>query len=93
LVHPRSFRFIDAPDGRLLNDGYRLLAELSAVDGDRRITRLGRRMARLPVDPRLARVLIEAARLGCLRECLVITAFLSIQDPRERPAGPARGCG
>jgi ATP-dependent helicase HrpA len=47
----------------------------------------GRRMARLPVDPRLARVLIEAARLGCLRECLVITAFLSIQDPRERPAG------
>ena len=87
LGAPEEFPFIDAPDGRLLNDGYRLLAELSAVDGDRRITRLGRRMARLPVDPRLARVLIEAARLGCLRECLVITAFLSIQDPRERPAG------
>jgi len=80
LGAPEEFPFIDAPDGRLLNDGYRLLAELSAVDGDRRITRLGRRMARLPVDPRLARVLIEAARLGCLRECLVITAFLSIQD-------------
>ena len=87
LGAPEEFPFIDAPDGRLLNDGYRLLAELSAVDGERRITRLGRRMARLPVDPRLARVLIEAARLGCLPECLVITAFLSIQDPRERPAG------
>ena len=87
LGAPEEFPFIDAPDGRLLNDGYRLLLELSAVDGERRITRLGRRMARLPVDPRLARVIIEAARLGCLPECLVITAFLSIQDPRERPAG------
>jgi ATP-dependent helicase HrpA len=87
LGAPEEFPFLDAPDGRLLNDGYRLLAELSAVDGDRRITRLGRRMARLPVDPRLARILVEAARLGALRECLVITSFLSIQDPRERPAG------
>jgi len=93
LGAPEEFPFLDAPDGRLLNDGYRLLAELSAVDGERRITRLGRRMARLPVDPRLARVLIEAARLGALRECLVITAFLSIQDPRERPAGRLEAAG
>jgi ATP-dependent helicase HrpA len=86
LGAPAEFPFLEPPDGRLLNDGYRLLAELSAVDGERRITRLGRRMAQLPVDPRLARVLVEGERLGCLAECLVITAFLSIQDPRERPA-------
>ncbi len=85
LGTPEEFTFLEPPDGRLLNDGYRLLAELSAVDGERRITRLGRRMAQLPVDPRLARILIEAVRLGCLDDCLVITAFLSIQDPRERP--------
>ena len=83
---PEDFPFLDAPDTRLLNDGYRLLQELSAVDGDRKITRLGRRMASLPVDPRLARILLEAGRTGCLREALVIAAFLSIQDPRERPA-------
>jgi ATP-dependent helicase HrpA len=83
---PEEFPFLDAPDTRQLNDGYRLLQELSAVDGDRRITRLGRRMASLPVDPRLARILLEAGRTGCLREALVIAAFLSIQDPRERPS-------
>ena len=86
LGAPDEFPFLEPPDGRLLNDGYRLLAELSAVDGERRITRLGRRMAQLPVDPRLARILVEGERLGCLAECLVIAAFLSIQDPRERPA-------
>jgi ATP-dependent helicase HrpA len=86
LGAPEEFPFLEPPDGRLLNDGYRLLAELSAVDGERRITRLGRRMAQLPVDPRLARILVEGERLGCLAECLVIAAFLSIQDPRERPA-------
>jgi ATP-dependent helicase HrpA len=89
LGAPEEFPFLDAPDTRLLNDGYRLLQELNAVDGERRITRLGRRMAMLPVDPRLARVLIEGARLGCLPEALVITAFLSIADPRERPADAA----
>jgi len=86
LGAPEDFPFLDAPDTRLLNDGYRLLQELSAVDGDRRITRLGRQMAALPVDPRLARILLEAGRLGCLAEALVLAAFLSIQDPRERPA-------
>jgi ATP-dependent helicase HrpA len=86
LGAPEDFPFIDPPDTRLLNDGYRLLQELSAVDGDRRITRLGRQMAALPVDPRLARVLLEAGRQRCLSEALVIAAFLSIQDPRERPS-------
>jgi ATP-dependent helicase HrpA len=86
LGAPEDFPFVDPPDTRLLNDGYRLLQELSAVDGDRRITRLGRQMAALPVDPRLARILLEAGRQRCLTEALVIAAFLSIQDPRERPA-------
>jgi ATP-dependent helicase HrpA len=85
LGTPDEFPFLDAPDARLLNDGYRLLQELGAVDGDRRITRLGRQMAALPVDPRLARVLVESGRTQCLAECLIITAFLSIQDPRDRP--------
>ncbi len=89
LGAPEDFSFLDAPDTRQLNDGYRLLQELSAVDGDRRITRLGRQMAGLPVDPRLARILLEAGRTGCLAEALVIAAFLSIQDPRERPADKA----
>ncbi|HEX6571946.1 MAG TPA: ATP-dependent RNA helicase HrpA [Steroidobacteraceae bacterium] len=86
LGGPEEFPFLDAPDARLLNDGYRLLLELGAVDGDRRITRLGRQMAALPVDPRLARILVEAGRTGCLEECLTLVAFLSIQDPRERPS-------
>ncbi len=86
LGSPQEFPFLDAPDARLLNDGYRLLQELGAVDGDRRITRLGRQMAALPVDPRLARVLVEAGRTGCMDEALSIVSFLSIQDPRERPS-------
>jgi ATP-dependent helicase HrpA len=89
LGAPEDFPFVDPPDTRLLNDGYRLLQELGAVDGDRRITRLGRQMAALPVDPRLARILLEAGRQRCLAEALVIAAFLSIQDPRERPADQA----
>ena len=87
LGTPEDFPFLDRPDVRLLNDGRRLLLELGAVDGDLRITRLGRQMATLPVDPRIARVLVEAARLACLGEALVVAAFLSIQDPRERPSG------
>ncbi len=86
LGSPQEFPFLDAPDARLLNDGYRLLQELGAVDGERRITRLGRQMASLPVDPRLARVLVEAGRTGCMDEALTIVSFLSIQDPRERPS-------
>ena len=81
----KRFPFIDPPDKRLVNDGYKLLEELGAVDRNRNVTRAGRRMARLPVDPRLARMLLAAEREGSLAEVAVIAAGLSIQDPRERP--------
>ncbi|MDY6840376.1 MAG: ATP-dependent RNA helicase HrpA, partial [Pseudomonadota bacterium] len=81
----QQFPFLEAPDKRQVNDGYKLLEELGAVDDKRRVTRLGRTMARLPLDPRLARMLVTAAELGSLSETLVIIAGLSIQDPRERP--------
>ncbi|MFU8820402.1 MAG: ATP-dependent RNA helicase HrpA [Gammaproteobacteria bacterium] len=84
-----AFPFLDPPDHRFISDGYRLLRELGAVDEQRAITDLGRRLARLPVDPRLGRMLIAAGQLGCLREILVIAAGLSIRDPRERPAEAA----
>ncbi len=80
-----AFPFLDPPDQRAVRDGYALLEELGAIDGVR-LTRLGTRLARLPVDPRLGRMVLEAERHGCVREVLVITAALSIQDPRERPA-------
>jgi ATP-dependent helicase HrpA len=80
-----AFPFVDPPDRRLIRDGYRLLEELGAVGGDRRVTRLGRQLARLPVDPRIGRMLWEAAQRNCLREVRVIAAALSIQDPRDRP--------
>ena len=79
------FPFLDAPDPRLVNDGFRLLDELGAVDKQRRITRLGRQLARLPLDPRLARMVVAASSLGALREVMIIVAALSVQDPRERP--------
>ncbi|MFU8895524.1 MAG: ATP-dependent RNA helicase HrpA [Gammaproteobacteria bacterium] len=84
-----EFPFLDPPDRRFINDGYRLLRELGAVDEQRRVTGLGRRLARFPVDPRLARMLVAAGQDACLREILVITAGLSIRDPRERPADAA----
>jgi len=80
-----SFPFIDPPDARNIADGLALLAELNAFK-DSRITGLGRRLARLPVDPRIGRMILEADRNGCVREVLIIAAALSIQDPRERPA-------
>jgi ATP-dependent helicase HrpA len=80
-----SFPFVDPPDSRLIKDGYRVLEEIGAVGGDRKVTRLGRILARLPVDPRIGRILLEAAHSHCLNEVLVIAAALSIQDPRERP--------
>jgi ATP-dependent helicase HrpA len=79
------FPFVDPPDHRYVSDGYRLLAEIGAVDGDRRLTPLGRELARLPVDPRLARMLLAAREEGCLAEALVIVSALAVQDPRERP--------
>ena len=81
----RDFPFLESPDRKQVNDGYKLLEELGAVDDRRRLTGLGRTMARLPLDPRLARMLVTAAELGSLAEILVVIAGLSIQDPRERP--------
>ncbi len=80
-----AFPFIDAPDSRLVRDGYRLLQELQAVDADRRLTRTGRELARLPIDPRLARMVLAAADEGALTEVLIIVTALAVGDPRERP--------
>ncbi len=81
-----DFPFLDPPDRRQVRDGIRLLQELAALDSSERLTPLGRRLAQLPVDPRLGRMVLEADRLGCAGEVIVIAAALSIQDPRERPA-------
>jgi ATP-dependent helicase HrpA len=81
----RRFPFVDPPDPRAITDGVKLLEELNAVT-DERLTETGRQMARLPVDPRIARMIIESQPQGCAREVLVIAAALSIQDPRERPS-------
>jgi ATP-dependent helicase HrpA len=80
-----AFPFIDAPDTRLVRDGYRLLQELQAVDANRRLTPTGRELARLPIDPRLARMVLAAASEGALREILIIVTALAVGDPRERP--------
>jgi ATP-dependent helicase HrpA len=85
-----AFPFVEPPDHRQVKDGIQLLHELNALDPDakdprHRLTPIGRQLARLPVDPRLARILVEADRIGCLREAMVIVAGLSIQDVRERP--------
>ncbi len=80
-----KFPFIDPPDRRNVTDGIKLLEELGALDG-RKLTPLGRQLAQLPVDPRLARMVIEADRQECTAEVMVIAAALSIQDPRERPS-------
>ncbi|WP_431772162.1 ATP-dependent RNA helicase HrpA [Streptomyces cucumeris] len=86
-----KFPFIDPPDRRNIKDGVQLLEELHALDGAqkdprKRLTTVGRKLAQLPVDPRLARMVLEADRNGCVREVMVIAAALSIQDPRERPS-------
>jgi ATP-dependent helicase HrpA len=86
-----KFPFIDPPDHRNIRDGVQLLQELGALDPAqkdvrKRLTDTGRKLAQLPVDPRLARMVLEADKNGCVREVMVIAAALSIQDPRERPA-------
>ncbi|KZY28629.1 ATP-dependent RNA helicase HrpA, partial [Oleiphilus sp. HI0043] len=82
----KDFQFIDPPDSRLLNDGYKLLFELQAVDENNRLTALGKKLATLPTDPRLGRMLLSAQDLNAVKEVLIIVSGLSIQDPRERPA-------
>ncbi|UMB72027.1 ATP-dependent RNA helicase HrpA [Mycobacterium paraterrae] len=81
-----KFPFLDPPDRRSVRDGVQLLQELGAFDSAGDITDLGRRVARLPVDPRLARMIVAAEAEACVREMLVIAAALTIPDPRERPA-------
>ncbi|WP_267224985.1 ATP-dependent RNA helicase HrpA [Dyella silvae] len=81
-----QFPFLEAPDPRVVADGYRRLAEISAIDDARRLTPIGRTVAKLPIDVQLARMLVEAEKQHSLRELLAIVSFLSIQDPRERPA-------
>ena len=87
LGEVEAFPFLEAPDRRQVRDGVALLEELRALDRSAAepLTPLGRKLARLPVDPRLGRMVLEADRLGCTREVIVIAAALSIQDPRERP--------
>jgi ATP-dependent helicase HrpA len=84
LGEVESFPFVEPPDRRSIRDGVDLLGELGALT-QRRLTPLGRQLAQLPIDPRLARMVLSAQENGCAREVLVIAAALSIQDPRERP--------
>jgi len=91
LGRVEAFPFLEPPDGRAVADGWQQLTELGAVEpddrrGERQLTAVGRQMARLPIDPKLARMLIAAEAEACLPEMVVIAAFLGIQDPRERPA-------
>lgn len=81
-----NFPFLDPPDRRAVRDGVQLLQELGAFDREGEITDIGRRLAQLPVDPRLGRMILQADAEGCVREVLVLAAALSIPDPRERPA-------
>jgi ATP-dependent helicase HrpA len=91
-----QFPFVEAPDRRNINDGLRLLEEISAIQTDNgqkasldkpmRLTNIGRMISKLPIDPRLGRMVVHGAQSGCLHEVMVITAALSIQDPRERPS-------
>ena len=80
-----EFPFIEPPTPRQVEDGYRLLFELGAIDDERRLTPLGRSLARLPVDPRIARLLVASREFHCLAEMVILAAALSIQDPRDRP--------
>jgi ATP-dependent helicase HrpA len=81
-----DFPFINPPDSRLVRDGYKLLEELGAVTPAAKLTGIGRQLSRLPVDPRLGRMVLAATKQQCLAEILVIASALAVQDPRERPA-------
>ncbi len=90
LPEIEDFPFLDPPSPKAIAEGYRTLREVSALAKDKSLTELGRTMARLPVDPRLGRMLIEAQRQGCLAEMIPIIAALESSDPRERPAEKTR---
>lgn len=85
LTDVETFPFIEPPLGRAIADGYHLLQELGAVDDSSELTPLGRQLAQLPLDPRVARMLLAAKEQHCLSEMLVVASALSVQDPRERP--------
>jgi len=85
LGDPDEYPFIDPPDSRFINDGFRLLLELGAIDDKRKLTYVGKQLARLPIDPRLGRMVLAAEDKNCLNEVLLIVSALSVQDPRERP--------
>ena len=80
-----DFPFLEAPTSRMIADGYQLLAELGAVDADKALTPVGWQLAKFPIDPRIARMIIAAKQENCLKEVLIIASALSVQDPRERP--------
>ncbi len=80
-----SFPFLEPPSARMIDDGYRLLFELGAVNDAQQLTPLGRELAKFPIDPRIARMLLAAKQENCLSEMLIICSALSIQDPRDRP--------
>ncbi|MFM8222951.1 MAG: helicase-related protein, partial [Planctomycetaceae bacterium] len=80
-----EFPFLDPPKTEAIRDGYKTLFELGALDAEQRLTDLGRRLSRLPLDPRVARIVLAGDEEGCLSEILIIAAALELQDPRERP--------
>ena len=85
LGEPESFPFVEPPQPRMIADGYQLLTELNAVDERHNLTAVGAQLAKLPIDPRIARVIVAAKQENCLKEGLIIAAALSVQDPRDRP--------
>ncbi|MDP2241413.1 MAG: ATP-dependent RNA helicase HrpA [Burkholderiales bacterium] len=80
-----DFPFIEPPTPRMIADGYQLLAELGAVDEKNQLTQVGWQLAKFPIDPRIARMIVAAKQENCLTEVLIIAAALTVQDPRERP--------
>jgi ATP-dependent helicase HrpA len=85
LADVETFPFIEPPLGRAIADGYQLLHELGATDDDNQLTKVGHQIARLPLDPRIARMILAAQDKVCLTEVLIIASALSVQDPRDRP--------
>ncbi|GAB5495355.1 MAG: ATP-dependent RNA helicase HrpA [Phycisphaerales bacterium] len=82
---PQDFPFVEPPDARRINDAYDTLHELNAIDESRKLTKTGQTLARLPVDPRIGRILVQANDESVLQDALVVASFLEIRDPRERP--------
>ena len=85
LGHIDDFPFLEPPEDRLINDGYKLLFELGAIDHSNKITKVGKHLAHFPIDPKLSRILLQAKNENALSEVLIIVSALATQDPRERP--------